>query len=193
MVHAAGSGSQMFFETSIYFKYFNCIGNSLGKNTGFGKTTNTQQTWCTNLPSRRKTCTREAEGFCARLEITYLQTGIEGAACQLWWDKRQLQQHHECPWRKSSSPGHLQEPGVQERAAWVSLKDLERETSWNAKRCVSPLLLLTAHHWGSETGRCLVSRHALRDLLFLQLFLKNVKKKTTRKKEVMKGVAWTRN
>lgn len=77
--------------------------------------------------------------------------------------------------RRAALLGIFRRPGMQEKAPWVSHEDPERETSWNAERCLPPLLLLTARHCelqrtrGSETGDCPVSRHAWSDLCFLQL------------------------
>lgn len=95
-------------------------------------------------------------------------------------------------------------PGMQEKAAWVSLKDLEWETFWNAKDCVSPLLLLTACCWELQRPRREVKPVAawFLDMLWLNCCscncLKKKKRKKsffkkTRKKEVMRCIVWTRD
>lgn len=50
----------------------------------------------------------------------------------------------------------------------------------SASHCTS--LRVAENKEGSETGSCLISRHALSELLFLQLFLKNCLKKKNKKK-----------
>lgn len=197
MVHAAGSGSQMFLRPAFTSNTSIALVTALEKKTGFRKTTNTQRTWCANLPSRGKRCTRETEGFCACLEITYLQAGIEEAACHLWWDQHQLQQHHECPRRKSSSPGHLQEArGAGESSMGITqgpgarnfLKYEALCFTTPASHCMSLREVKLVAVWFLDMlGVNCSSCNCFKKMFFFK------KKNKPRKKDVMKGIVCTRN